>query len=311
MAIRQSGWLASFLLGVCVSPLLGQSAIPTSKSEDDGLTPLNEQKTVLLDKVGKRLVLKGEVCLREGVLEMLVCLKRSKEHEAIFAVDTKAQIVHAGLLALGFEPGTPVEFVPEYKPATGPVVDINVSWVDADGKAHKHQAQELVRNSVRRYWVQKLDNTPIDLKLPEDGDLRYDEKRQELLWYGPMNDKQRDAALKLSADAGYQKAIKEFYKSTQVKTLDADWVFAGSTFYVDPESNQRFYQAEAGDLICVANFATATIDLAVPSSAANEQLLYDAYTDRLPPNGTRVTIELKPRKPVPPLAPKAEPKPKT
>ncbi len=311
MAIRQFSWLAGLVLGVCVSPLLAQTAAPTSKTADEGLTPLNEQKTVLLDKDGKRLVLRGEVCLREGVLEMLVCLKRSKEHEAIFSVDTKAQIVHAGLLALGFEPGTPVEFVPEYKPATGPVVDISVSWVDADGKSHKHKAQELVRNSVRRYWVQKLEKSPVDLKLPEDGDLRHDAKRQELLWYGPMNDQQRDDALKLSTDPGFQQAIKEFHKLTQVQTLNADWVFAGSTFYVDPESNQRFYQAEAGDLICVANFATATMDLAVPSSAANEQLLYEAFTERLPPDGTRVTIELKPRKPTPPVAPKTEAKPKS
>ncbi len=59
MAIRQSSWLASFLLGVCVSPLLGQTPVPAPKSVDAGLTPLNEQKTVLLDIVGKRLVLKG------------------------------------------------------------------------------------------------------------------------------------------------------------------------------------------------------------------------------------------------------------
>ncbi|OYW18969.1 MAG: hypothetical protein B7Z55_09695 [Planctomycetales bacterium 12-60-4] len=307
MATQQTLWLSAVVLCLCTSPALAQLAAPAAKAPTEGLAPLNEQQTVLLDKAGQRLVLKGEVCLREGVLEMLACLKRSKEHEAIFSVDTKAQIVHAGLLALGFEPGKPVEFVPDYKAATGPVIDIVISWEDAEGKTHKRKAQELVRNSVRRYWVQKLDKSPADLKLPEDGDLRYDEKRRELLWYGPMSDKQRDDALKLSTDAGYQAAIKSFHQSTQVKTLDAEWVFAGSSFYVDPETNQRFYQAEAGDLICVANFSTATIDLAVASSAANEQLLYEAFTERLPPTGTRVTIELKPRKP----AAKPDSKPKS
>ena len=61
---------------------------------------MNKQETVLLDAEGKRLVLKGEVCLREGLLEMLVCLKQTKEHESILSVATKAQTVHAGLLAL-------------------------------------------------------------------------------------------------------------------------------------------------------------------------------------------------------------------
>ena len=48
----------------------------------------------------KRVVLEGEVCLREGQLEMFACLKGTKEHEAIVAVPTKAHVVHAALVAL-------------------------------------------------------------------------------------------------------------------------------------------------------------------------------------------------------------------
>lgn len=262
----------------------------------DKLTPLNPQATVLLDKPGRRLVLKGEVCLREGVLEMLVCLKRTKEHESIFAVDTKAQIVHAGLIALGFEPGRPAQFMPEYKPATGPIIDLFVSWTDDAGKRHRVPARSLVRNSVRRYWVEPLEKLPAGLKIPEDSELRWDGKRNELLWYGSMTDAERDKLLKLSSDAAYQKAIKSFHKQTQVQELKADWVFAGSGFYVDPNTGAKFYQAEEGNLICVANFSSATIDLAIASSATNDDLLYEAYTQRLPPIGTEVLIELVPRK---------------
>lgn len=265
---------------------------PRSSAEP---VPLNPQKTVLLDKPGKRLILKGEVCLREGLLEMLVCLKRTKEHEAIFAVDTKAQIVHAGLLALGLEAGHPVRFAPEYKPAAGPVLEISISWVDAAGKTQTYKGQDLVRNSVRRYWVEELKNMPPDLMLPADGDLRYDKKRKELFWYGPMTDEQRDAALKQSQDPDFQKAVRKIHESTKLKLLEADWVFSGSSFYVSPESGEKFYEAEVGDLICVANFSTATIDLSVRSTASSDDLLYEAYTERLPPIGTPVTIELKPR----------------
>lgn len=281
-----------------VMPLSGKAQDAGAPNSQGGPpVPLNPQQTVLLDKANGKLILKGEVCLREGVLEMLVCLKRTKEHEAIFSVDTPARVVHAGLLALGFEPGKPVKFTPEYKPASGPVVEIIVSWMDADGKLQRYKAQDLVRNSVRRYWVQKLEKTPLDLKVSDDSDLRYDEKRQELLWYGPMSEKQRDELLKLSADAGYKKAITAIHESTQLQLLKADWVFAGSGFTTDPETNEQFYLAESGDLICVANFSTATIDLAVSSSAANDDLLYEAYTEKLPLTGTKVTIELVPRKP--------------
>lgn len=260
------------------------------------LAALNPQETVYLDKAGRKLVMKGEICLRSGVLEMLVCLKRTKEHEAIFSVDTKAQIVHAGLIALGVEPGKPVQFQPEYKSATGPIIDVFVSWTDAEQKRHRVPGQSLVRNSVRRYWVEPLEKLPAGLKIPEDSELRWDGKRNELLWYGPMTDARRDELLKLSSDAGYQKVIKSFHKQTQVRELKADWVFGGSGFYVDAENGTKFYQAEEGNLICVANFSSATIDLAIESSAQNDDLLYEAYTERLPPMGTPVLIELVPRK---------------
>lgn len=272
------------------------SATPPTSSQPAATSPvpLNPQGTVLLDQVGRRLLLKGEVCLREGVLEMLVCLKRSKEHEAIFAVDTQARIVHAGLLALGLEPGKPVVFAPEYRPASGPVIEIAVSWVDKEGKSQRFKAQQLVRNSVRRYWVEPLERTPSDLVIDPDGDLRYDEKRKELLWYGPMSDAQRDRELQRSTDPGFRQAIQKIHKSTQLKLLDADWVFSGSSFVTDPDSGEKYYQAESGDLICVANFSSATLDLAIPSSAANDDLLYEAFTEKLPPVGTKVEIELKP-----------------
>jgi len=287
--------LSAFLLSGVSLHGEAQDVAPTPSPSGQPVA-LNRQQTVLLDKAGGKLILQGEVCLREGVLEMLVCLKRTKEHEAIFSVDTSAQTVHAGLLALGFEPGKPVRFTPEYRAASGPVVDIYLQWTSPDGKTQRHKAQDLVRNSVRRYWLQKLEKTPLDLKLSDEADLRYDEKRQELLWYGPMSDQQRDELLALSADAGYKQAIKAIHQSTQLQLLKADWVFAGSGFTTDPDTNEQFYLAESGDLICVANFSTATIDLAITSSAENDNLLYEAYTEKLPPTGTKVSIELIPRK---------------
>jgi hypothetical protein len=291
-----SGLLALMLVGGVVRSADDAKTAPERPIAIDKLTPLNPQATVLLDKPGRRLVLKGEVCLREGVLEMLVCLKRTKEHESIFAVDTKAQIVHAGLIALGFEPGKPAQFMPEYKPASGPIIDIFVFWTDDAGRSHRVPARSLIRNSVRRYWVEPLKKLPAGLKIPEDSELRWDGKRNELLWYGPMTDAERDKLLKLSDNAAYQKAIKSFHQQTQVQELKADWVFAGSGFYIDPNTGAKFYQAEEGNLICVANFSSATIDLAVASSATDDDLLYEAYTQRLPPIGTEVLIELAPRK---------------
>lgn len=265
------------------------------------LTSLNKEGTVLLDAERKRLILKAEVCLREGLLEMLACLKQTKEHEAILRVDTKAQVVHAGLLALGAESGRPVQFIPEYRPATGQRIEIFVSWTDKDGKTHREPAQRWIRNATRRYFVEKLDRVPAEVPIGERTDLRYDERNKELFWYGPMTAQQRDQWLKPTKDEAYRKAVQSIFDRTQLRPLAAPWVFAGSSFTVDDKTGKKYYNAESGDLICVANFTTATLDLAISSSASNEGLDYEAWTERIPPIGTPVEIELVPvfeKKPV-------------
>ena len=60
------------------------------------------------------------------------------------------------------------------------------------------------------------------------------------------------------------------------------WVFAGSRFWVNERTGERIYTAESGDLICVSNFDTAVLDLPIESSGANEGLLFEAFTERIP-----------------------------
>ena len=67
----------------------------------------------------RRVVMVGQVCLREGQMEMFACLKNTKEHESVLAVPTEAFVVHAALMAVGAEPGNPARFRPKYQPARG------------------------------------------------------------------------------------------------------------------------------------------------------------------------------------------------
>ena len=78
--------------------------------------------------------------------------------------------------------------------------------------------------------------------------------------------------------------------------MSEDWVFAGSGFWKDPDTGKEFYQAEGGELICVSNFSTATLDLPVASPQDNEGLFFDAFTDNIPPLGTRVWLALREKK---------------
>jgi hypothetical protein len=140
----------------------------------------------------------------------------------------------------------------------------------------------------------KMDRLPEGIKLPKNSELRYDNKLKELSWYGPMSVQQKVEFLALSKDKAFQAVIESFFEQSQPREMDADWVFAGSGIYKDEETGKEHYLAEDGDLICVANFGGAMIDVAANSSAENSDLNFEAYTDRIPPKETPVTVELIP-----------------
>jgi len=80
------------------------------------------------------------------------------------------------------------------------------------------------------------------------------------------------------------------------KELQHDWVFAGSLLFEnqnDPKA-PPLYAANDGDVICVANFESAMLDLPISSSADNEDLDFEAFTERIPPEGTNVMVILEP-----------------
>lgn len=272
--------------------------LPTDLLEGSKLTPLNPQGSVLLDLEGKRVLLRSHVCLRRGLLEMLLCPHQTKEHESVLSTKASAYTVHTGLLALGCKEGQAARYDPEtnvYSPARGQVIDIFLHWVDVDGKLHRERAQNWVRQSRQRYYEAKFETLPLDLKLETDGNLRYDDMNKVIFWYGPMDEQQRDECLKLSADSKFQAAIQSFHKDSQEQPMSADWVFVGSGFYQDGDSAKQ-YLAEGGYMICVANFAMAMIDIATPSdSNGTESLAYEAATERIPPRESEVLIELVPR----------------
>jgi hypothetical protein len=110
-----------------------------------GLKRLSPDADVWLDPEKKQLVLRGDVVLRRGPLELFACLKRTKEHEAIVSVATKAYVVHAGLLACGAQPGNPARFQPEFTPARGTEIEVLVEWVDAAGKTQKMDARQWIK----------------------------------------------------------------------------------------------------------------------------------------------------------------------
>ena len=259
-----------------------------------GPVPLNPEKTVLLDTKERKLILKTTTCLRQGVLEMFLCPKQTKEHESIVSIDAKMAVIHAGLLALGAKPGAPAQFQPEFKPPMGQKIRIVMSWKDKDGKEHSHTAQQLIRNVTYRYFEEPLESVPAGVVISDEEDcLRYDEMNRLLLWFGHMTTAKRDELLKMSDDKSYQKVIRKMFQDSQFHELNADFVFVGSKI-VQTDEGESLYLAEMGSGICVANFSDSMIDINIKSSASDAVRLYEPYTERLPETGTPATVELLP-----------------
>lgn len=293
-----SGSHASAQLGGPATPPAATTPTPQAEAlKYPELPPtavaLNPQQTVYLDKAQKKLYLKTLVCLREGMLELFLCKKNSKEHESILSLDSSAFAFHGGLLALGANTGQPVKYEPTYVAPQGEIIELQVSYLDPKtGQTRQADAKSWMRTATRRYFGTTLTALPSGFKLPEGSELVFDDRNAQLLWFGPMSDEQLKSNLELSSEKSFQDAVKDLHQQSQAKAFSADFVFAGSGFYVDPETKERFYLAEGGELICVANFSAATIDIAENSSATNTSLLYEAHPEHVPAEGTPVLLQV-------------------
>lgn len=227
---------ASLMLITALVLAAGPDAPADTFQPDPAWKPLG--RSLWFDVAQRRLVIKARVALREGPLEHLLCLKGTKEHEAILATDAVPQQIHAGLLLTGADKGHPVRFLPKFESPAGTAIAIDLRW-DDHGKT---------RTADARQWIK-------------------DERKKA--------------------------------------PLVTDWVFAGSEFVTDPINKKAIYAADDGDLITVANFASAILDLPFASTANDADRSFAANADQIPPRGTTVVMFLHPRTPPKNSAPAA------
>lgn len=120
------------------------------------LQDLTPDKTIVGEFAGEkgkaklvRVGLQCEVCLREGALEVFLCKKGTKEHEAIVRTAADAKLIHTALIGAGAVSGKPTQFVnpkteqPEWKAATGTKVNVTVHY-NRGGKTYTHPAQDWI-----------------------------------------------------------------------------------------------------------------------------------------------------------------------
>lgn len=224
------GWIAILLLSIAVIPALAQGETKPDDPKTGGDRIVEFSPSLRLDLNAKQVIVEAEVVLTEGPLELLLCPRRTKEHESILAADVEPKGFYLALNQIA-EPGSPVEFEPKFQPPTGQKIKIEVEW-EYQGTSQRVDA---------RTWIRQPADDPND-----------------------------------------------------AKSLTANFVFAGSRFVRVPGQSKVQWLGDEGFLVCVSNFPGAIVDVSMKSDASNAALLFDAWTDRIPPKGTKVRVYLIP-----------------
>jgi hypothetical protein len=97
----------------------------------------------------------SRVSLREGLLELIACVKDTKEHESIVAIEAKPSHVHTALLLLGAKPGSPASQQPiddemddfRYIPPSGSPVDVFLVIKEPGGKQVELPISEFIKEA--------------------------------------------------------------------------------------------------------------------------------------------------------------------
>src|SRR5438132_33456 len=107
----------------------------------------------------REVVVQAEVCLREGMLEHLMCRKRTKEHEAILAADVDARDIHKALILAKATPGSTVKYKEDGTviPPTGTKIKITLRYKDKDKQVTvpgRDWVQDMkTKKSLEHDWV--------------------------------------------------------------------------------------------------------------------------------------------------------------
>jgi hypothetical protein len=94
----------------------------------------------------------ASVCLDRGILEYVVCLTGTFDHESIFETKVKPEMLHTALLLTGFEPtpmipGLEEAWYSEALEAEKSRVGIDVEW-EIDGRVQRVNITSMIRNNT-------------------------------------------------------------------------------------------------------------------------------------------------------------------
>lgn len=180
-------------------------------------------ESLWFDPANRELVILAQVVLREGPLEHLLCLRGTKEHEAILATAAEARAIHAGLLLTKAEPGHSVRFEPKFEPPTGSKIKIQITWTDDKNQEKSADAKTWVKNLKK--------DQPIEIDWVFGGSMIVEDPRTKKPFYTAAEGDYftvanfSSAILDLPVPSSASDAERQFVAFTQNIAPQGTWVY--------------------------------------------------------------------------------------
>ncbi|MHC4995243.1 MAG: YdjY domain-containing protein, partial [Planctomycetota bacterium] len=127
--------------------LLTAPAVCAQEGEQGGAQGLEH---VRVSVAGGYVDLEGQICFREGLLELVATVFGGKEHESLVRLEARPRDVHLGLLMIGAKPGSPGQWIyleDKVVPVdpTGSVLSLAVRWEEG-GQTVERSVGKMVRD---------------------------------------------------------------------------------------------------------------------------------------------------------------------
>jgi hypothetical protein len=216
---------------------------------------------------------------------------------------------------------------PAFREAAAAIVPVNQNiWIDTNPKARRVLVRAYVcrqRAPLEEFMCRKdskehesvlaveldpksLQAALIAAELKPGSPARYDGEK-----FHPPSGERLEITVEWKQDGVFKKArAQDWIRDLKTqKAITHDFVFAGSEIVEDPQTKQKRFLGDSGDLVSVANFPGSIVDLAVHSSNTNDALLFEAFTERIPPQDTEVIVVVRKSQPKPGAAAADAPQP--
>lgn len=255
--------LMTALISAAAGSMILMSCSPPPGAEAEAEVQTEEAKPVQeaiklpgikIDTENQLVDVAAEVCLDQGLLELVACTKGTREHEAVVILEAEPIHIHTALLLIGARNGNPAMSKPineektrwMHLPAQGDPINVSLVIESEEGQPAERPISDFITRT-------KGD--------PYMSDMGYDESE-------PEDDEKEE-------------------------TFPHTFLFAGSHLIENEEGEKQYLAEVSGNVITISTFGDEILCLPDFQSRENGELVWEIDPTHLPPVGTKVTLRLR------------------